>query len=387
MAEVMKHYANTHSQFAKHAMLTSKCYAQARKNLKSYLGLDETFVLLPCGTGATAAIKKFQELMGIYVPPATITRLGDCIEEVVKPLVVIGPFEHHSNELGFREGLCDLERIPLDESGNVDLAYLRDVLRRNSDREIIGSFSVASNVTGIVSPYEEISRILREYGAVVAFDAAASSPCLDVDSSLYDVMYLSPHKLLGGPGSCGLLAIKKRLINEEEAPTFAGGGTVVYVSPWEQTYNDIIETREDAGTPGILQMIKAALAYQLRDEIGIEKISKLKSERYRQLKDALSDIEGIKIYSDIAHDCIGILAINIDGMNPYRLCESLSDKYGLQTRPGCSCAGPYAHDLFGISKEDKYFRIPSWLRISVNFMHSQQDIEYLVSAIKNLIDK
>ena len=161
----------------------------------------------------------------------------------------------------------------------------------------------------------------------------------------------------------------------------------MYVSPWEQTYNDVIETREDAGTPGILQMIKAALAYQLRDEIGVEKISKLKSERYRLLKDRLSNIEGIKIYSDIAHDCIGILAINIDGMNPYRLCESLSDEYGLQTRPGCSCAGPYAHDLFGISKEDKYFRIPSWLRISVNFMHSQGDIKYLVSAIKNLIDR
>ncbi len=386
MQEVLATYANTHSDFASDAKTTSYYYDIAREKIKKYLELEDDFVLLPCGTGATGAIKRFQELLGLYIPPATKNRFKIDVEQEDKPLIIVGPFEHHSNEISYREALCDVMRIPLDKTGNVDLENLEKVLEENKHRQIIGAFSVASNVTGIISPYEKISELLRQYNAIITFDNAAASPCLNPNSKLYDAVFLSPHKLLGGPGTCGLLAIRKSLINEKESPTFAGGGTVAYVSKEEHIFNSDIEIREDAGTPAILQLIKAALTYQLRDEIGIPRIQKKKEELFEILNDGLAMLEGYTIYGQNKnHRSVGILAINFHGVTPYQLCEKLSQEYGIQTRAGCSCAGPYGHDLFGITEENKTDEKPSWLRISVNYTHSKEDIEFLLSSLQKSI--
>jgi len=386
LQEVLKTYANTHSEFASDAKTTSFYYDIARENLKNHLKLEKDFVLLPCGTGATGAIKKFQELLGIYIPPATKARYNIDIDKIEKPLIVVGPFEHHSNEISYREALCDTIRIPLDKRGNVDLEHLEKILQENKYREIIGAFSIASNVTGIISPYEKISNLLRQYNATIAFDSAASSPCINVDSSLFDAIFLSPHKLLGGPGTCGLLAIRKSLINEKESPTFAGGGTVAYVSSDEHIFNSDIEIREDAGTPAILQLIKASFAYQLRNEIGIKRIQKRKVELFKILQEGLSQLDEHTIYGqNEGHSSVGILAINFHGITPFDLCEKLSQDFGIQTRAGCSCAGPYGHDLFGISKVETDNEKPSWLRISVNYTHSVDSIKHLLFALKESI--
>ena len=386
LQEVLKTYANTHSEFASDAKTTSFYYDIARENLKNHLELEKDFVLLPCGTGATGAIKKFQELLGIYIPPATKARYNIDIDKIEKPLIVVGPFEHHSNEISYREALCDTIRIPLDKRGNVDLEHLEKILQENKYREIIGAFSIASNVTGIISPYEKISNLLRQYNATIAFDSAASSPCINVDSSLFDAIFLSPHKLLGGPGTCGLLAIRKSLINEKESPTFAGGGTVAYVSSDEHIFNSDIEIREDAGTPAILQLIKASFAYQLRNEIGIKRIQKRKVELFKILQEGLSQLDEHTIYGqNEGHSSVGILAINFHGITPFDLCEKLSQDFGIQTRAGCSCAGPYGHDLFGISKVETDNEKPSWLRISVNYTHSVDSIKHLLFALKESI--
>lgn len=388
LQEVLQTYANTHSEFASDAKTTSFYYDIARENLKKHLELEKDFVLLPCGSGATGAIKKFQELLGIYIPPATRARFKIDVKDIEKPLIIVGPFEHHSNEISYREGVCDTLRVPLDSTGNVDLEFLADALEKNKHREIIGAFSTASNVTGIIPPYVEISKLLRKYGAIVAFDSAASSPCLNVDSTLFDALFLSPHKLLGGPGTCGLLAIRKHLINEKDSPTFAGGGTVAYVSPDEHIFNSDIEIREDAGTPAILQLIKASFAYQLRNEIGIKRIQERKVALYKILKDSLKDVGEHTIYGqNEAHRTICILAINFHGVIPYELCEKLSLEYGIQTRAGCSCAGPYGHDLFGIAKVENKNDKPSWLRISVNYTHSVESINNLVDALKVCVKK
>ena len=385
LQEVLTTYANTHSEFASDAKTTSFYYDIARENLKKYLELDNDFVLLPCGTGATGAIKKFQELLGLYIPPATRSRFKLNVKDIEKPLIIVGPFEHHSNEVSYREALCDIVRVPLDKTGNVDLEFLEKILEKNKDKEIIGSFSTASNVTGIISPYEEISRLLRKYNATIAFDSAASSPCLNLNSNLFDAIFLSPHKLLGGPGTCGLLAIRRSIIDEKQSPTFAGGGTVAYVSKDEHIFNSNIEIREDAGTPAILQLIKASFAYQLRDEIGITRIQQRKIELFKILKEGLSMLKGHTIYGQNEnHSSVGILAINFDGVTPYELCEKLSQEFGIQTRAGCSCAGPYGHDLFGI--EEKTDEKPSWLRISVNYTHSIESIENLLFALKKSIE-
>lgn len=388
LQEVLTTYANTHSEFASDAKTTSYYYDIARANLKKHLELEDDFVLIPCGTGATGAIKRFQELLGIYIPPATRSRFALNFESLEKPLIIVGPFEHHSNEISYREALCDVVRIPLDITGNVDLKVLEDTLEKNKDRKIIGAFSIASNVTGIVSPYKEISKLLRKYNAVIAFDNAAASPCLNPDSKLYDAIFLSPHKLLGGPGTCGLLAIRRSLIDEKLSPSFAGGGTVAYVSPDEHIFNSDIEIREDAGTPAILQLIKAAFAYQLRNEIGIKRIQEQKVELFRILKEGLSMFKGYTIYGQgESHSSVGILAINFEGVTPYELCEKLSSDFGIQTRAGCSCAGPYGHDLFGIQKVNNKDEKPSWLRISVNYTHSAKTIENLLNALKQSIEE
>ena len=386
LQEVLTTYANTHSEFASDAKTTSFYYDIARENLKGFLALDNDFVLLPCGTGATGAIKKFQELLGLYIPPATRARFK-LDEDVNKPLIIVGPFEHHSNEISYREALCDMVRVPLDSTGNVDLEFLEKTLEENRHREIIGSFSTASNVTGIISPYVEISALLRKYNAVVAFDSAASSPCMNPDSSLYDALFLSPHKLLGGPGTCGLLAIRKSIINEKQSPTFAGGGTVAFVSKDEHIFNSNIEIREDAGTPAILQLIKASFAYQLREEIGLTRIQDRKVELFKILKKGLSMLKGHTIYGqNEKHNSVGILAVNFEGVTPFDLCEKLSQEFGIQTRAGCSCAGPYGHDLFGIAEEETDEK-PSWLRISVNYTHTIESIEHLLFALKKSIEE
>lgn len=388
LQEVLTTYANTHSEFASDAKTTSYYYDIARENLKKHLELEDGFVLIPCGTGATGAIKRFQELLGIYIPPATKSRFALEFDDDKKPLVIVGPFEHHSNEISYREALCEVIRIPLDSTGNVDLEVLEKTLEENKHRKIIGAFSIASNVTGIISPYEQISKLLRKYGAIISFDNAAASPCVNIKSELYDAIFLSPHKLLGGPGTCGLLAIRRELIDEKLSPSFAGGGTVAYVSPDEHIFNSDVEIREDAGTPAILQLIKASFAYQLRNEICIKRIQEQKVKLFEILKSELAMLKGYTIYGqDGKHNTIGILAVNFNSVTPYELCEKLSSEYGIQTRAGCSCAGPYGHDLFGIEKVQNNDEKPSWLRISVNYTHSEDSIKNLVKALKQSIEE
>ncbi len=382
--DVLETYANTHSKEASNADKTTNYYERARINLAHNLELTDDFAILPSGCGSTAAIKHFQELLGLYIPPATKKRFNFEIDEKNAPLVIVGPYEHHSNEVSFREALCETQRVNLDKDGLVDLNHLKEILEKNKNREIIASFCIASNVTGIITPYEEISKILRTYNAIICFDAAASSPYMNIPCHLFDAMFMSSHKLLGGPGSCGLLVIRKDLIDTSIAPTFAGGGTVEYVNKNLQLYQKEIETREDAGTPGILQLIRASLAYQLRNEISFDFIKKQKDELKEFLINELKKIPNCVIYGNQEAQNIGIISFNIRGLSPYDLCNKISSQDGFQTRAGCSCAGPYGHDLLGIEKLDRTNR-PGWVRVSIHFSQTKDDIKNLVESIKKVI--
>jgi selenocysteine lyase/cysteine desulfurase len=383
--DVLETYANTHSKEASNADKTSNYYEMARSNLAKSLELNDDYAILPIGCGSTAAIKKFQELLGIYIPPATIKRFGISVAKKKLPLVIVGPYEHHSNEVSYREALCEVKRIKLNDEGLVDLRQLKELLQENAHREIIGCFCVASNVSGIITPYEEISKLLKHYGAKVLFDAAASSPYMNVPCELYDALVISPHKLLGGPGSCGLLVIKKSLVDTTISPTFAAGGTVEYVNKNEQIYQKDVEIREDAGTPGILQLIRASLAYQLRNEIGFDFIKKQKDELTKLFIEELKAIPNCKIYGNQEVENIGIISFNIQGFNPYELCNKLSKLNGIQTRAGCSCAGPYGHDLLGIQQLDINNK-PGWIRVSIHYSQTKDEILDLVENIKRIID-
>lgn len=381
--EVLETYANTHSKEAAMAAKTDHYYRQAREHLKALLELDEAFALIGCGTGATGALKRLQEILGLYIPPMTRIRYEKNLSALKQmPLVIVGPYEHHSNEISYREALCDTIRIGLDHKGLVDLEELEKTLQENEGREMIGAFCIASNVTGTITPYTEISALLRRYGALVCFDAAASSPYTNIPCGLYDAMVFSPHKLLGGPGSCGLLAIRKNLFEEECPPTFSGGGTVSYVSRKSHVFIDEIEDREDAGTPGILQLIRAALAYQLRNELGFEWIASRKKMLYDHFLQELRTIPGAQCYGCRDAANIGIVSFNIEGIDPYDLCAQLSSTEGFQTRAGCSCAGPYGHDLLDMPDDHALEEKPGWLRVSIHFSHQINDIDVLIDALK-----
>ena len=385
--EVLETYANTHSKEATMAARTDRYYRQAREHLKSLLGLDEDFALMPCGCGATGAVKRLQEILGLYIPPATRARYRSLPPTYEMPLVIVGPYEHHSNEISYREALCETVRVGLNAKGLVDLEQLEAILKLNPNREIIGSFCIASNVTGTITPYVEISAILRRYGAIVCFDAAASSPYLNISCELYDAMFYSPHKLLGGPGSCGLLAVRKNLFDANAKPTFAGGGTVRYVSRTSHFFIDGVEEREDAGTPGRLQLIRAALAYQLRNELGFEWIASRKKALYERFIEGLKEIEGATCYGCRKADNIGIVSFNVKGVDPYALCALLSEEKGFQTRAGCSCAGPYGHDLLGLEDDIPLQERPGWLRISIHYSQGAEEIDALLEAIRKSIKR
>lgn len=385
--DVLETYANTHSKESANANITNQYYNEALESLKNSLELNDEFSIIPSGCGATAAIKKFQELLGLYIPPATIKRFSITVAKKKLPLIIVGPYEHHSNEISYREALCEVIRINLNKDGLIDLKHLKETLQENQHREIIGSFCIASNVSGIVTPYEEISRLLRLYGATVCFDAAASSPYMNIPCELYDALFISSHKLLGGPGSCGLLVIRNSLVDTNISPSFAAGGTVSYVNSQIQEYEKEITTRETAGTPGILQLIRAALSFKLRNEIGFDFICNQKNMLLNHLLDEIKKIPNIKIYGNLDSKNIGIISFNIEDINPYDICEKLSNNEGIQTRAGCSCAGPYGHDLLGFNTKEEVQEKPGWIRISLHYSQTLEEIDKLLKALNKTYEE
>lgn len=387
IAKYLKTYANTHSESASNALKTQKRYEKARQSLKDALGLDERFYLISAGCGATGAIKKFQEIMGLYLPPMSANRLG---EEAIKganlPLVVVSPYEHHSNEVSLREGLCEVVRIPLSKSGEINFGRLDQLLKINSKREIIGSFSAASNVTGIISDYKKIYVMMKRYGATVAFDAASFSSHDNLDADYFDALFLSPHKLLGGVGSCGLLAIRKELVKSDK-PTFAAGGTVSYVSRSSHFFAPSVERTEEGGTQHVMGLIRAALAYRLRNEVGLDVIKSREDELTKLFCEGLDNIPEVVSYCPRGVPRLPIFAFNVKGVSPYDFAEALSRDYGVQTRAGCACAGPYGHDLLGLKDDQKFDQKPGWVRVNLHYSHTPKDVAYLLKAIKKTIKK
>lgn len=411
LASLLPYYANTHSRFATHSALMSEVYERAKERLKAMLGLDDEFVLIAGGSGASFAIKKFQEIMGIYIPPRSLEYFAPLLwagkkaidskdlwhasslfekvkkhDKQTKALnlshVIISGFEHHSNEISYREGLCHVHKIGFDKRGLPDIGHLHEILQSLKGQNIIASLSVASNVSGLLAPLESYAKILRAYGAVIALDMASSSPYMQVDSALFDAAFLSPHKLLGGVGSCGLLAIRKRQCNTQIPPTFSGGGVMEYASEMTHSFIHDEALREEAGTQHVLGLLQAALAYSLRNEIGLEWIERREKVLCEIFLHELAQIPAVSVYGDLEAERLGIVSFNVGSISPLELCALLSKKYGIQTRAGCSCAGPYGHYLLGEGSREKK---PMWLRVSLHYTHTLSDIEYLIESIKSCV--
>ncbi|AJC86104.1 cysteine sulfinate desulfinase [Campylobacter sp. RM16704] len=377
---VLTTYANTHSDSSLNSFITQQYYENARKNLKNYLEVDDSFALISCGSGSSAAIKKFQELLGLYIPPLVKQKYFQYIDKKTLPLVIVGPYEHHSNELSFREALCECIRVPLDINGTIDFMFLEKLLQKSKNRQIIASFNAASNVTGILSDYKKIYSLIKQYNGIVAFDVSSLAPYANLNPKFYDAVFISPHKLLGGVGSCGLLVIKKALCGN--TPSFAAGGTVGYVSRTSQQYLCEIENLEEGGTPGIIQLIRASLAFKVRNEIGLKIIEKKEKELCLYFFEQCKIIPKMNLYAKNITHRLPIFAFNIEGISPFDLAYKLSKTYKIETRAGCACAGPYGHDLLNLKDNQELKFKPGWLRVGFHYIHTKEDIDYFFKALR-----
>ncbi|KAM0054585.1 putative cysteine desulfurase [Helianthus debilis subsp. tardiflorus] len=349
-----------------------KMLHEATEFVKKCLGGTQHDALLFCGSGTTAAIKRLQEVLGIAVPSILKEKiLNTCIGSEERWVVFVGPYEHHSNLLSWRQSLAEVIEIVLDKEGMIDIDDLKARLEfyQGTGRPMLGSFSACSNVTGICSDTRSLARLLHEFGAFACFDFAASGPYVEIDMRSgaidgYDAITLSPHKFLGGPGSPGILLMNKALYQLKYAPpSTCGGGTINYVNFFDEQdtlYINDIEEREDAGTPQIIQRVKAALAFQVKEYIKCEVIAKREHDYIERALERLVKLSNVWVLGNTKVERHGILSFLVHTttnsnkrdkpLNGTFVAKLLNDLFGIQARGGCACAGPYGHFLLGIDQ-------------------------------------
>lgn len=409
LLEIEKSYANTHSEDDYSGQRLTGLLREAERKIKEFVRAGDRGKIIPVGSGSTGALQKLQEIIGVYIPPVTRERLGVAgagrrVSDARRPVVFIGPYEHHTNELMWREAFAEVVVVRLDRRGALDLGDLDQKLgdRRFSGRQKFGSFSAGSNITGVRTPVYEVARICHRHGAPVFFDFAAVAPYVDIDmnrdgESYFDAVFFSPHKFLGGPGSSGILVLREDLYRRDLPPTAAGGGTVVYVGFDSQDYAEDIETREMAGTPPILQTIRAALAMEVKQRIGVRTIERRERENLGRFLGRLAGINNLRLVGHYGDpNLTPIVSFNIRHkdriLHPKFVTRLLNDLFGIQSRAGCSCAGPYGHVLLGIDEATSTrFRSlvrrglqgfkPGWVRVNVHYTFTRSDVDFLARAI------
>ncbi|WP_203291762.1 aminotransferase class V-fold PLP-dependent enzyme [Maricaulis parjimensis] len=412
MAGLAADYANPHTEDSATGRASNAWMREAEKRIKRAVNAGPQDCLLACASGATGAIHKFQEILGLAVPPASRKALGVAADRRADTVVFLGPYEHHSNELSWRESLAETVSIPLDEEGGIDLAALAAELAdpRHAGKRKIGAFSAASNVTGVKSDVRALARLLHAHDAILCLDCAASAPYLPIDvhpsgdpEARIDAVYFSPHKFIGGPGSCGLLLFHAALYDATLPPTQSAGGTVRYVWPDGHDFIEDIEARERAGTPGVPQLVRAALALQLQAEIGHALIARREHAALEAAFEAWQAHPRIEILGpQDPSRRIGIVAFNLrdshGGVVPPRLVTRLlNDLFGIQSRAGCSCAGPYGHALLGLDEAatqairqqvlaGETGARPGWCRVSLHWAMTSKEVQYLIEAVLLLAD-
>lgn len=402
--EVLPRYANTHSESSGTGLQTTRLREDARAIIhRAVHGTPDTVVIF-AGNGVTGAINKLVGILGLRIPADLDRRhaLSASIPPDQRPVVFIGPYEHHSNELPWRESIADVVTIPEDAEGHVDVDRLIAELDRHADRPLkIGSFSAASNVTGILTDTPRITRVLHDHGALAFWDFAAAAPYVDIDASDDDAVFLSPHKFIGGPGTPGVLVVNRRLLTNS-VPESVGGGTVAYVNPVEHRYIAHPAHREEAGTPAIIESIRAGLVFALKDAVGVETIRELERAFLERARGTWQQHPSIQILGSASAERLSIVSFVITRPGGRYLHHNvvvaiLNDLFGIQARGGCSCAGPYGHRLLGIDldRSHEFEREiaggcegikPGWVRVSFNYFISDTVFEYIVDAVSLIAD-
>ena len=396
--EIMPLVANTHTDTSATGMAMTHAYHEAQKNIKKHVNASADDLILTTGSGMTGVVNKLQRILGMK------TQDKYCVlpPEEELPVVFITHMEHHSNQTSWLETNATVEIINPTKDGLVDLNHLKTLVEKYKNREVkIASVTSASNVTGITTNYHEMAKIMHHGGGLCFVDFACSAPYVDInmhpaeDGSHLDAIYFSPHKFMGGPGSTGVLVFNKKLYNKD-VPDSPGGGTVDWTNPWgEHKYIDDIEIREDGGTPAFIQTIKAAMCITLKEEMGTENIAKREDELLELIWDRMVNTQNIHVLADNHKKRLPIISFYIDNLHFNLAVRMLNDRFGIQSRGGCSCAGTYGHYLLHVTKEQSH-RItdlvnrgdlsekPGWIRISLHPTMTDAEVTYLADSILDL---
>ncbi|WVZ52967.1 hypothetical protein U9M48_003965 [Paspalum notatum var. saurae] len=419
LKHVLPFYGNTHTEDSYVGSRTTRMARKAASYIKRCMGAGPDDALLFCGSGATAAAKRLQEAIGVACPPALRARAAAQLRAEERWVVFVGPYEHHSNLLSWRQSLAEVVEVGAGADGHVDLAALRRALGSPdyTHRPMLGAFSACSNVTGVITDTRAIARLLHQHGAFAAFDFAASGPYVDIDMRSgemdgYDAVFLSPHKFVGGPGTPGILLMNRTLYRlAGMPPSTCGGGTVAYVNGFSEedtVYHEDIEEREDAGTPPIVQKVRASLAFWVKEHVGRDAIA-LRERVYADAAMArLLSNPNIEVLGNVAARRLPIFSFLVypgdasatTAAGPRRrlplhgrfVAKLLNDLFGIQARGGCACAGPYGHELLGVGEElslriraaivKGYHGVkPGWTRVSFAYYMSRHEFRYVLAAI------
>jgi selenocysteine lyase/cysteine desulfurase len=369
------------------------------------VGASAEHAVLFCGSGATYAVDKLVGVLGLRVPSALEDRfhLASHIPQEERPVVFIGPFEHHSNEIPWRESIADVVTISEDADGHVSLDHLERELIAHRDRPLkIGSFSAASNVTGIITDTDAVSTLLHRHGALSFWDFAAAAPYVAIDMgtpargpAYMDAIFVSPHKLIGGPGTPGVLVARRELFTNR-VPDVPGGGTVQYVNPTEHDYLHDIEAREEGGTPAIVDSIRAGLVFQLKEAVGVDEIRRREEDFVRRAIATWDQNPNLEVLGNHRAERLSIVSFVVHHGTRYLhhnfVVAVLNDLFGIQSRGGCSCAGPYGHRLLGIDvdRSHEFEREiargcegikPGWVRVNFNYFIDEATFRYVLDAV------
>ena len=389
--------ANTHTETTVSGTAMTMAYHQARHIIKNHVNANVDDVLITDGTGMTGVVNKFQRILGLKIPESLKPHTN--IPQANKPIVFISHMEHHSNQTSWLETIADVVVVPSCEKGLFCINNFTELLKEHSHRSIkIASITSCSNVTGIKTPYHEVAKLIHQHNGLCFVDFACSGPYVKIDmhpedpESYLDAIFFSPHKFLGGPGTSGVLVFNKKLYHNM-IPDNPGGGTVSWTNPWgEHKFIENIEDREDGGTPGFLQVIKTALAIQLKEQMGIENILNREREMVDYIFSALAGISNVKILASQHHHRLGVISFYIEDLHFNLGVKLLNDKFGIQTRGGCSCAGTYGHYLLNVDPEKSHHLVcqidsgdliqkPGWIRMSVHPTTTNAEIELVCDSI------
>lgn len=401
--ELMPFVANTHTETNDTGMAMTYAYHLARNTIKKHVNAKDSDVIITCGSGMTGVVNKFQRILGLKIHENFSHQL--IIKDEDKPIILISHMEHHSNQTSWLETIADVEIVKPCSEGLISIENFEKTLQKHAHRKTkIVSITACSNVTGICTPYHKIAQITHKYNGLCFVDFACSAPYLSINmhpenpEEKLDAIFFSPHKFLGGPGSSGVLIFDHSLY-QNTIPDCPGGGTVDWTNPWgKHKYVDNIEDKEDGGTPAFIQTIKTALCVKLKEEMGVENMIKREEELIKYIFEHLKPIKNLHILAEQHINRLGVISFYIDGLHYNLAVKILNDRFGIQTRGGCSCAGTYGHYLLNVQpdqsneitkmiSEGNCSLKPGWVRMSIHPTLTNKEIEYTVKAIIELSEK